>query len=370
MKKIFIIFLSMIVLSLSLVLPSFAVMTDSFGSYTNLFDPSDVVQARFYTDLDNYQNNNFYSVSLEPDTDYTFISTSGSRNFFVGENVSYNGYSSVFSFDSWNKFPNSSTLIGSGTPLSIFSLPDIELGKTYYLVGTGTNISSSYFQVLFQLGTSYTNREIFYADFIWGGSANLVIPFTVTQDMYNSYGYNFTLQLITTGGESEFKFIMVTEEEYVNSYLPYYFDPVYNDELTYVYNFRTPSSITSNTQILVGINDVLSGSTSNKFSYNQSSQNEFYLVKGSLTPNQIADVLQQDRYNQGFTQGYKEGEFDGLNSTKFMNSTLLTAISAPFVIVSSALNFDLFGINFYYILQVIFTLLLVAFVVTQLKGRE
>ena len=97
-----------------MVLPSFASMTSSFGSYTNLFDPSDVVQARFYTDSDNYQVNNFYSVDLKRNTDYTFISTKGSRSFYSGQLV-YDETSniSVYSYDSLNLL--NSSLFESGT---------------------------------------------------------------------------------------------------------------------------------------------------------------------------------------------------------------------------------------------------------------
>lgn len=373
MKKIFIVFIISVIIATVLIIPCSASMTDSFGSYINLFDPSDVVQARFYTDLDNYQDNNFYSVDLVAGQPYTFISSKGSKSFYVGDDILYNNYSSVFSFPSSNllvnqpfesrggSYTNYTFSQSSITPTSSFKIQAFN-GTNYVKTLYEFNVSS--------LGVStitFTKDSSFRSLFIgFNGSYTDIGLFFDVSNLSNGTEYYLILNFLNLNLNSKQWDQIIISKDSDTSWMPGYSKPFYNDNLTYYYTF-TPSS--SGTW-LVGINDVLSGSTSNKFSYNQSSENEFYLVEGSLTPDQVADVLQQDRYNQGYTQGYKEGEYDGMNSTSILKSTILTVLSGPFVVVSNALNFEIFGINIYTFIQIILTILIVAFLITRLKGRE
>ena len=373
MKKIFIVFIISVIVFTVLIVPCFASMTSSFGSYTNLFDPSDVVQARFYIDSDNYQDNNFYLVDLQQNTDYTFISTKGSRRFYFGESVlDSQNYNSVYSFKSSNLL-NSDLLVnnaftknsdGSYTLTKLSSnerfsnIVNLDLPfNTYTLT---VNVLSGNAPIRAQIDVD--GYSLYYT-FSSSGS------YTFTESIRS---VRFFLNSSVSDGSSSVVFNLSLNES--SSSLPfeeYYIDPVYVNSDISVVSFNS-GYFSDDTYI--GINDILSGSTSNLFSSNQSSENEFYLIEGKLTVDQISSIIAgnnyQNGYNSGYDQGYKEGEYDGLNSSKFMNSTLLTAISAPFVIVSSALDFDILGINFYNILKVLFTLLLVAFVVNKLKGRE
>ena len=254
-RKILILIFTVIIVAL-LIVPSFGVMLDSLGSSPNLFDPSDLTSLNFYTSKNTFQKNVFYSVYLDSSKTYTFLSTEGTKRFYVGESVSYNDSQCLFSFDSWN----------------------LSRLNTY-------SYSSSYFY-----------------------------------------------------------------------------------EETYLCNIDSPGTY------YIGINDVNSGSTSKLFSGSQSSSNAFYLLEGTLSFSDLTDSSNTSSYNSGYNSGYDSGyavgETDGLSASKSLSSMVFSVLSAPFVIVSNTLNFEILGINILNLVKVILTILLIAFVITRLKGRE
>lgn len=73
----------------------------------------------------------------------------------------------------------------------------------------------------------------------------------------------------------------------------------------------------------------------------------------------------QEVYNKGYNEGYQVGRNDGINSDEeftiygFINAV----INAPIDFVEGALDFEVFGVNIASFVKMLFTLLIVAFVV-------
>lgn len=73
----------------------------------------------------------------------------------------------------------------------------------------------------------------------------------------------------------------------------------------------------------------------------------------------------QEVYNKGYNEGYQKGRIDGINSDEeFTVYGLINAvINAPIDFIEGALDFEVFGVNVAGFVKMLFTLLIVAFVV-------
>lgn len=79
--------------------------------------------------------------------------------------------------------------------------------------------------------------------------------------------------------------------------------------------------------------------------------------------NSYGDMGTSIPYNQGFTAGLDVGYSNALNDVDAFQTGLFTIFDAPFQVLREVFSFDLFGINIYSILMVIFTIGLSAFVI-------
>lgn len=377
MKKIFIVFLTILIMVTCLALPAAAAMPEQFGEYNNLFDSSSTVTARFYDSPTSYQNNNFYSVNLIAGQPYTFVSSQGSNSFYAGEEILYNNYISVFSFSSSNLLSNQPLESRGGTYIDYTFSQNFNTSTSAFKIQAFNGLSyiktidEFYVSSLGVSSINFIKDSSFNTLFIgFNGSSSDIGLFFDVSNLTNDSEYYLFINFLNLDLNSKQWNQMIISKDSSSSWMPGYAEPFYNNNLTYFYTF-TPSV---SGIWLIGINDLLAGSSENTFSSLQSSENEFYLLEGALTPGQVSEIIDgnnyQNGYNSGFNEGYKEGEHDGLNSSNFMENTILTIFSAPFVIAGNALNFDLFGINLYNLFQIILTVLIIAFVITKLKGRE
>ena len=203
-------------------------------------------------------------------------------------------------------------------------------------------------------------------------SRNKTLTITPDSDTIYVYGFvSFQNNLVV----KNLSFSDVSGRPQGYTVLPIYSEVFVNNTYTEVYYFTTPRYIMD--IYLFGLHGSNYDSDDYLFSVealDNDVNNNIYLLEGFYSVDTLLSFRGDDFYNSGydsgFDQGYKEGEYDGLESNNFMAKTLLTAVSSPFVVISNALNFEILGINFYRIIQLILTLLIVAFVMTKLKGRE
>ena len=74
------------------------------------------------------------------------------------------------------------------------------------------------------------------------------------------------------------------------------------------------------------------------------------------------DTLEES-LKEGGNEAYLNGFNDGLESSDTFKDTLVTMFSSPTYIFSTIFDFELFGINFYQIIKVIITAMVVIFIV-------
>lgn len=354
-----------------LALPTFAQLGSDFDGSPNLLDPSSTINT--FVDGSGNGLQPFYTVDLKPNTTYSFISTKGVDRFLcapIVDNQEYL-YPIVYTFDSYNlsKFNSITVSVPSGQIYAEVRITDALPVGTYtisYEVDSpvyGLSSVFGYGSQWYLTGPTYNSIS---------SSDNTVTgTITITQSLVNQ-GYNYIYIRPIEGSAassvtaSSIKIFLADSSEQ-NNYIPVYSDVFYKDSQFYVYSFKTPSSLSG--QYALGFKDSTID-VDTLYSRITSDDNTVYLIEGDVSMDSFIEDAYQDGYNSGYDQGYKEGEYDGLNSDSFMQSTILTALSAPFVIIGNALNFNILGINIYTLIQVILTIVIVAFLITRLKGRE
>ena len=99
MKKIFIVFLTILIMVTCLALPAAADTPSSLDGYINILNSNNYSQYRVYTGPDSFIDQNLFNVYLEPNTTYTFLSTAGSRRLFISRPTLFNNYNSAFLYN-------------------------------------------------------------------------------------------------------------------------------------------------------------------------------------------------------------------------------------------------------------------------------
>lgn len=78
----------------------------------------------------------------------------------------------------------------------------------------------------------------------------------------------------------------------------------------------------------------------------------------------IRDLENQvEQLNGQLSSNYQQGFNDGLNESDAFKTGIMTIFSSPFNMFGEIFNFEIFGVNFYQVIQVIITVLLLSFVV-------
>ena len=78
------------------------------------------------------------------------------------------------------------------------------------------------------------------------------------------------------------------------------------------------------------------------------------------------DTGNSDGYADGKTDGIEIGKTEAMNSKDTMSGLIYSIIDAPFNVLASAFDFEVFGINIASFLITIVSLLIVAFVLKKL----
>ena len=123
----------------------------------------------------------------------------------------------------------------------------------------------------------------------------------------------------------------------------------------------------------IGYQNGLTDVTNNPDEFDLYTKDEF---DGNYTAgyNNGLDVGEQAGYSSGYGVGYNDGESAGytdgynasMNGKSSFKDLMFAIFDAPFNVLSSAFNFEIFGINLSYFLITIVSLLLVAFVIRKL----
>ena len=359
MKKIFIIFLSIIILSLTFALPIFATLGESYQGMPNLLSDSSTVNA-FVNGSGGLQP--FYYVNLEAGKNYTFYAPKGVNKLLVSpivDNPVFN-YPVVYERPSYNLYNGGQIDSESGFIYKTFNPPNFSSGQYKFIF---TYSSSSSFDFFLQIGTTTANRVNLLQVTVPAGSGQLEYSFNVSVELYDQFLNNMLLLVRALNSDVTMNMIIVADEDAAtNVYEPIFTNPFYYPYQLTMVNFYCEQS----GEYAVGFN----ANGFEGYSRITSSDNPVVLVEGAYSFDSIVDAAYNNGYNSGYDQGYKEGEYDGMNSTSILKSTILTVMSGPFVIVSNALNFEIFGINIFTFIQIILTILIVAFLITRLKGRE
>ena len=353
-----------------LALPSFADVGSDFDGSTNLIDSSSTINTLVDGSLDGLQP--FYLLNLQPNKTYSFISTKGVDRVLCSP-VVYNPdftYPIVYSFDTYNlSKTNSFTVnIPSGSPYVEYRISNPLPAGTY-------NISYEVDSPVYNLNSVFGSGSSTYLlapnyRYITSSSKFVSGTITITQSMVDqgkNYIYIRPIEGASASGVSVKSINIFLADSSESVYIPVYSKTFYKDSQLFVYSFTTPGSLSG--QYALGFKDSTIDSDS-LYSRITSDDNTVYLIEGDVSMDSFIDAAYNNGYNSGYDQGYKEGEYDGMNSTSILKSVILTVMSGPFVIVSNALNFEIFGINIYTFIQIILTILIVAFLITRLKGRE
>lgn len=112
--------------------------------------------------------------------------------------------------------------------------------------------------------------------------------------------------------------------------------------------------------ISIGINssDVASSAYNNGYNYG-------YTIGNSNGYNNGYDI----GYEEGYDVGYDEG-YDNINiNNHWFGDGLLRLVDVPFILFNQFLNFDILGINFYYLLLGLFTLFIVFWLFRKFTGK-
>lgn len=107
--------------------------------------------------------------------------------------------------------------------------------------------------------------------------------------------------------------------------------------------------------------------------FSNSSTNWTYIIDNNVTTIRVKSVSEayDNAYQEGYLAGYNSGYGDGVNSDDEWTviSFLNFVVSAPFLFVRNAFDFEAFGVNVASVIQFLFIVLLVGFVVFKIiKG--
>lgn len=365
MKKILFVILSFVVVISTFIIPVFAAFPSSYLDNSNLLNSNQTVNAVFGSE----GLQPLFYVDLDSNTSYTFVAPSGSDRFIcspIVDNVPGASQSYIFDYESTNLYTGSDK---SGSITNVGSQRSVLVYRVY------------------ETGTYYLNFDY---DFSKTITVDLLLQGSGVSDMYfpgftgTRGNFNTSVNISTLGSNGYLVFYVIltsrdTDTTYnvsniyfsqspMNQYEPGWSSPSYVDGYIQTYTFNT--GLNGGGTYAIGFKDSMIDNNNQFFSRVQASDSKFYLVEGDLDLDSFYDYYYNNGYNSGYDQGYKEGEYDGMNSTSILKSSILTVMSGPFVIVSNALNFEIFGINIFTFIQIILTILIVAFLISRLKGRE
>lgn len=359
MKKFLLMFLSSVVLITTLVIPCFATLGDSYMNQPNLLDEYSTVNC-IVNGFGNLQP--FYYVNLEAGKDYTFYAPKGVNKLLISPIVDNPVYTFpvVYERPSYNLYNNSQINSETGYIYRTFNPPTFGPGR-YKLIFTYS--SSGNFDFFIQIGTTTLNRHDLLHDYVPAGSGTLEYVFDVPAEYYEEFSNNMLLFVRSLYGDLTMNMIIVADEDSDTVvYEPIFTNPFYYPYQLTIVNFHCEKT----GEYAVGFN----ASGIDGYSRDTAADNPVVLVEGSYSFDSIVDDAFGNGYDTGYDDGYKIGENDGLSSSSMLRSIIFTILSAPFVIVSNVLDFELLGINIYNLVKVSITVLLVAWVITRLKGRE
>lgn len=368
MKRKILILIFSVFLTFTFCITSFAsVGSDTYGP--NLLDDSVQNILYFSSSPGNSTGVNSHVISFSDNSSYTFLSDIGISDFYLApivNNVAY-GYDSlnlfgeqIFDKTCLNSYDSTSgyNLYNTGCIRANYSnnLIDISSGIV--------SISFSYF-----CPTDLIGRAIFFTINYTDGSSDVIntlssvnIPTDVS---YTSDTSKVVSNVVISSGDCPIIYLknLCIRNGSDSSYVPFYGKVYHSSDFTSLYSFTT--DIVYNDYALVfgsphsGVIPV---------------DNTFYLLSGNKSYNSLNSGTIESNYNRGFNVGYNEGysvgQSDGLKASNSLSSMVYSILSAPFVIVSNTLNFEILGINILNLVKVILTILLIAFVITRLKGRE
>ena len=321
----------------------------------------------------------FFDVALNPNTDYTFISIGGgSDRVLIAPKVNVNGeYSNVYTYNSSNYLilgnetqvingitftsnrDGSLTLNGtSGNTATVFYLTNyyIPSGTYYYKVFGDRPLNGSNFY------SGFTNQDTG----VSGGDYGSGSRFTSNGNRYTfafTVGPNFTLNNV--------KIYPGVYDSMPSEWTPGYSAVSFVNDNVSLLTFRTPSLLSG--QYVIGIKDSTLDSSFDDayFTRYKTENNQFYLIEGVYTYQDAYDFIYDEigsiRYNAGYNEGYRIGETNGLNSNHFFRNLIYTIFCAPFIFLTNAFNFEIFGVNLYHIITIMITLMLVSFVIKIFK---
>lgn len=359
MKKFFLILLSSVVLITTLIIPCFATLGDSYLNQPNLLDEYSTVSC-IVNGSGGLQP--FYYVNLEAGKDYTFYAPKGVNKLLVSpivDNPSFL-YPVVYERPSYNLYNGAQINSESGFIYKAFNPPNFGAG-TYKFIFTYS--SSSSFDFFLQIGTTTANRVDLLYQSVPAGSGRMEYEFTVPASLYEQFANNMLLLVRALNSDLTMNMIIVSDENAdTNVYEPIFTNPFYYPYQLTMVNFHCEKS----GEYAVGFN----ANDFDGYSRDTAADNPVVLVEGAYSFDSIVDDAFGNGYDTGYDDGYKIGENDGLSSSSLLRSIIFTILSAPFVIVSNVLDFELLGINIYNLVKVSITILLIAWVITRLKGRE
>lgn len=370
MKRIFTILLLCIIVLCTLVVPCFAYTGGSLGNYQNLLTDSNWSSVNY-----NGSTTTVFDVNLKTNTDYTFIALNQpSDRLLIAPIVESNGVNYVYSEDSKNfmYLDNNVTTINGitfeSTKYGNININGTSTGATtYYLtnfyVPKGTYVYKVFSDISLNGSNFYsgfTNQNTGRSGGDYGSGATLVsngdlFTFAVTVGSGRTFNYHNIFPSLTEGSVTEFS--------------RGYSDVFYVDNNISMTTFKTPRKFSN--RYVLGLSDPLQDNGSNPFDRFTSSENGYFLVEGLVNYDTVYDIIYDDigttRYNAGFSDGESKGMTDGLNASGMVKNVIFTVLSAPFIIISNAFNFDIFGISVYSIICILLTLMLVAFVIKIFK---
>lgn len=365
MKKVLILFFIACLIVL-MTLPTFAATGDDrFGE--NLLSSFKRSNFDFYKSPNVRSSVNSLVLDLSENSSYSFISDIGVTDFYLAPIVGNNAYG----FSSLNLFGEQIL------DKTCFNSTDLSTG--FHLYNTGC------------IRANYSNKPIFidsgvvsisFVYFVPSGLSGRAVYFTVnytdgTSDVINSlssvnspYEVNYTSDtdktvsnVVVSAGDCSHIYLynLCIRNGADSSYTPFYGRVYHSSDLTSLYNLST-DYVYNDYALIFG----------NPSTGLIPSDNTMYFVNGELTINDITSSNSEASYNSGYDSGYddgyKNGEYDGLEASKGLSSMVLTVLSAPFVIISNTLNFEILGINILNLVKVILTVLVVAFAIRKLKG--
>lgn len=352
-----------------MILPSFAVVGEDFGSFDNLIDaPSlnNVTSGTFVmSDGTSVSDVPAWKVELKPSTTYSFISSGGgSDRLLIAPVVNVDGNNIFYEQASINYlYLYNDTKVINGITFSMSSDGSITMNGTsgntttvYYLTGFYIPPGEYYYKVF---GSRGLNGSNFYSSFsneqTGAGSGDYGSGRWFTSNG-NTYTFAFTIGPNLTMDNTVI-YPGVYKEE-VSSFSVGYSQSFFIDENISLTSVTTPSVLSG--QYILALHDPTASDISDvMFSRITSDSNHFYLIEGEYTYSDVKAQIESDigssSYNLGYGEGYRVGESEGLEASKTLVSVVYSVLSAPFVIISNTLNFEILGINIINIVKITLT---------------